>query len=61
MPVCLSFLVVVPLTQKPDGSPGQGNPLVAYIPEKVEPELMYKLFTAVCCSFDEVVNNLEQI
>ena len=40
---------------------GAGKPVVAYIPEKVEPELMYKLFTAVCCSLDEVVNNLKQI
>lgn len=40
---------------------GAGKPVVAYIPEKVEPELMYKLFTAVCCSLDEVVNNLKQL
>ena len=40
---------------------GAGKPVVAYIPEKVEPELMYKLFSAVCCSLDEVVDNLKQI
>lgn len=40
---------------------GAGKPVVAYIPEKVEPELMYKLFTAVCCSLEEVVNNLKQL
>jgi Nucleoside 2-deoxyribosyltransferase. len=40
---------------------GAGKPVVAYIPEKVEPELMYKLFAGVCCSLDEVVNILKQI
>lgn len=38
---------------------GVGKPVVAYIPEKVEPELMYKLFTAVCCSLEEVVESLK--
>ena len=39
---------------------GAGKPVVAYLPEKVEPELMYKLFTAVCCSLDEVVQTLTE-
>jgi len=31
---------------------GKGRTTIAYIPERQEPELMYKLFTAVCCSMD---------
>ena len=37
---------------------GKGKPVIAYIPEKVEPELMYKLFTAVATTLDEVVEQL---
>ena len=37
---------------------GKGKPVVAYLPERVEPELMYKLFDAVCCTIDEVVEVL---
>lgn len=37
---------------------GQGKTTIAYIPEKQEPELMYKLFTAVCCSLEEVIETL---
>ena len=38
---------------------GKGRKTIAYIPEKQEPELMYKLFTAVCCSIDELINVLK--
>ena len=34
---------------------GRGKRIVAYIPERQEPELMYKLFDKVCCSIDEVI------
>ena len=34
---------------------------IAYIPEKQEPELMYKLFDKVCCSMDELVRCLNHI
>ena len=34
---------------------GKGCTTIAYIPEKQELELMYKLFTAVCCSLDELI------
>ena len=34
---------------------GRGKRTVAYIPERQEPELMYKLFDKVCCSIDEVI------
>ena len=34
---------------------GKGKLTIAYIPEKQEPELMYKLFGKVCCSIDEVI------
>lgn len=37
---------------------GQGKPVVAYIPEKIEPELMYKLFTGVATTMEEVVDLL---
>ena len=35
---------------------GQGKKVVAYIPTKQEPELMYKLFSAVACSIDELTD-----
>ncbi|MBO7471460.1 MAG: hypothetical protein J6T78_06305 [Bacteroidaceae bacterium] len=38
---------------------GKGKKTVAYIPEKQEPELMYKLFDAVCCSMEELIKELE--
>ena len=34
---------------------GKGKKVIAYIPTKQEPELMYKLFSAVCCSIEEVI------
>ena len=37
---------------------GKGRKVVAYIPEKVEPELMYGLFTDICANLDEVVKVL---
>ena len=37
---------------------GKGRTTIAYIPERQEPELMYKLFSAVCCSMDELINVL---
>ena len=38
---------------------GRGKLTVAYIPEKQEPELMYKLFSCVCCSIEELVRCLK--
>lgn len=38
---------------------GQGKKTIAYIPVRQEPELMYKLFDAVCCSMDDVLKMLE--
>lgn len=38
---------------------GQGKKVLAYIPEKQEPELMYKLFDGVCCSMDELIEALK--
>ena len=32
---------------------------IAYIPEKQEPELMYKLFDKVCCSIEELIEYLK--
>lgn len=37
---------------------GQGKPVVVLIPERQEPELMYKLFTAVATTTEEVIENL---
>ena len=34
---------------------GAGKRVIAYIPEMVEPELMYKLFDAVVGDLDELV------
>lgn len=38
---------------------GRGNLTIAYIPERQEPELMYKLFSCVCCSIEELVRCLK--
>ena len=37
---------------------GRGKKVLAYIPEKQEPELMYKLFDGVCCSIEELLEQL---
>ena len=37
---------------------GRGKRVLAYIPEKQEPELMYKLFSGVCCSMEELIEAL---
>lgn len=37
---------------------GQGKPVIAYIPEQVEPELMYKLFSAVATTMDDVAYHI---
>ncbi len=39
---------------------GSGRKVLAYIPEKQEPELMYKLFDGVCCSMDELIEELKK-
>lgn len=39
---------------------GKGKTTIAYIPERQEPELMYKLFSAVCCSMNELVQALNK-
>lgn len=38
---------------------GRGKKVIAYIPEKQEPELMYKLFSKVCCSMEELIEALK--
>ena len=37
---------------------GRGKKVLAYIPEKQEPELMYKLFSGVCCTLEELIEAL---
>jgi nucleoside 2-deoxyribosyltransferase len=34
---------------------GKGKKVIAYIPQKEEPELMYKLFSGVATSLDELL------
>lgn len=38
---------------------GRGKRVFAYIPEKQEPELMYKLFDGVCCTIDELIEAIK--
>ena len=38
---------------------GAGKKVLVYIPVKQEPELMYKLFDGVCCSMEELLEELE--
>lgn len=38
---------------------GKGKKVLAYIPEKQEPELMYKLFSGICCSIEELIEALK--
>ena len=38
---------------------GRGKKVIAYIPTKQEPELMYKLFSCVCCTIEEIIKSLE--
>ncbi len=38
---------------------GKGKKVLAYIPAKQEPELMYKLFSKICCSIEELLIELK--
>ena len=38
---------------------GRGKLTLAFIPERQEPELMYKLFSGVCCTMEELIEELE--
>lgn len=37
---------------------GKGKKVIAYIPTKQEPELMYKLFDGIACTIEELKNML---
>ena len=39
---------------------GKGQTVVAYIPIRQEPELMYKLFTAIACTEEELLRLLDE-
>lgn len=39
---------------------GKGRRVIAYIPTKQEPELMYKLFDGIACSITELIEMLKQ-
>lgn len=39
---------------------GAGKTVIAYVPTKQEPELMYKLFKAVVCTLEELLNSINQ-
>ncbi len=38
---------------------GRGRRVIAYIPERQEPELMYKLFDRICCTMPELIEALD--
>lgn len=38
---------------------GRGKTVLALIPERQEPELMYRLFDVVCCTMEELINALK--
>ena len=38
---------------------GAGKKVLVYIPVKQEPELMYKLFDGVCCTMEELLEELK--
>lgn len=38
---------------------GKGKKVVAYIPTKQEPELMYKLFDGIACDLEELMSTLK--
>ena len=38
---------------------GKGRTTIAFIPERQEPELMYKLFSGICCTLDELILALQ--
>ena len=38
---------------------GRGKTVVVLIPERQEPELMYRLFDGVCCTMEELINALK--
>lgn len=38
---------------------GSGKKVLALIPTRQEPELMYKLFDGVCCTIEELINALK--
>lgn len=37
---------------------GAGKKLLVYLPEPIEPELMYKMADGICMTLDEVIQNL---
>lgn len=39
---------------------GVGKTVIAYVPTKQEPELMYKLFNTVVCTLEELLNSINQ-
>ncbi len=39
---------------------GSGRKVLAYIPERQEPELMYKLFAGIYCTLDELIEELKK-
>lgn len=40
---------------------GKNKKTIVYIPEKQEPELMYKLFDGIACSLEEMVSKLKSL
>ena len=63
MEACDTCVLVLPCGRSAHTEAGwfaeRGRTVVVYIPVRQEPELMYKLFSAVCCSMDELVEALK--
>ena len=62
MEVCDTCVLVLPCGRSAHTEAGwfagRGKNVLVYIPEKQEPELMYKLFSGVCCSMQELIDVL---
>ncbi len=63
MEACNTCVIVLPCGRSAHTEAGwfagQGKKVLAYIPERQEPELMYKLFDKVCCSMEELLEALK--
>ena len=55
----VAIIVMITLAMTKPDRPAHYDAVKGYIPEKQEPELMYKLFNKVCCSIDELIDALK--
>ena len=63
MKVCDACVLVLPCGRSAHTEAGwfagRGKTVLALIPERQEPELMYRLFDGVCCTMEELINALK--